>query len=228
MKCVVLFGGRGTRVSRLSKGSNKALIDVLGKPIAFYVLKNLLSNFKEIQIVTNPEDVPLFESLCKQHFPTEDISIVSQESPEGVPHGILQSSSFIKNEEFFALCLGDFFSTEINQVLRTFLKNPAPYITLNEVKEPWKYGILNTTTGKIEEKPKEFIGSLASRGFYILPGKCLEIIPTLTKSHRNELEMVDLLNQINFQSTKIEQVIDLGSEEGIRSFAAYLSSNPNH
>lgn len=223
MKCVVLFGGRGTRVSHLSGGGNKALIEVLGKPVAFYVLQNLLKHFSDILIITTPDDESKFSSLAKE-FENSNITVKTQDQPEGVAHALSFSDSFINQDDYFSLCLGDFYSLEIDQVLRTFSKDPGAYITLSEVKDPSKYGVLDFERNVIVEKPKTFISNWASRGFYILPRSALSLIPSLKKSTRGEYEIVDLLNKIPFKTKTISKAFDLGSDTGISLFSEYLNT----
>ena len=38
MKCVILAGGKGTRISELSKSMPKPMIKILGKPIIFRII----------------------------------------------------------------------------------------------------------------------------------------------------------------------------------------------
>lgn len=217
MKCIVLFGGKGTRVGHISKGVNKALIDIGSMPIAYYVLQNLIQEGLDPVVVTNPEDVPSFKEILDKYFANKNIDIVSQQLPEGVPDGILKGESKIENE-YFAVCLGDFYSEEIGKVMIQYNKQPANYLTLNKVSDPSKYGVIDENTGKIVEKPKSYVGSMAVRGFYIFSRNVFDKIPQLKKSYRGEYEITDLINQIEYKTVEINQVIDLGSEKGINEF----------
>lgn len=218
MKCVVLFGGRGTRMSSLSEGKNKALIDIQGKPVAWYILENLKKHFKEILIITTPEDQNTFYDLSKRF---QGVTVSIQPKPEGVPEALNYSHPFLKGEDFFSLCLGDFYSPEFSTVLTKFKKDPGSYLTLNPVSHPEKYGVFDPKTHKIQEKPLHPPSNLAVRGFYILPTSCLQNISSLQKSPRGELEIVDLINQLNFNTVQIEKVFDLGSISGLELFKKY-------
>ena len=39
MKCVILAGGKGTRISELTKSLPKPMIRVKGKPLLYYIMK---------------------------------------------------------------------------------------------------------------------------------------------------------------------------------------------
>jgi len=40
MKCVILAGGRGTRISELTKNIPKPMIKISGKPILYHIMKH--------------------------------------------------------------------------------------------------------------------------------------------------------------------------------------------
>ena len=40
MKCVILAGGRGTRISELTKNIPKPMIAISGKPILYHIMKH--------------------------------------------------------------------------------------------------------------------------------------------------------------------------------------------
>ena len=40
MKCVILAGGKGTRISELTKNIPKPMIRILGKPILYHIMKH--------------------------------------------------------------------------------------------------------------------------------------------------------------------------------------------
>ena len=40
MKCVILAGGRGTRISELTKSVPKPMIKISGKPLLYHIMKH--------------------------------------------------------------------------------------------------------------------------------------------------------------------------------------------
>ena len=53
MKCVILAGGRGTRISELTKNIPKPMINISGKPILYHIMKHYSNyGFKEFIIAT--------------------------------------------------------------------------------------------------------------------------------------------------------------------------------
>lgn len=219
MKCVVLFGGKGTRLKSRHR-SNKCLITINKKPICFYVINNLLKSFKkeDLVIVTNTNQIEKIKKILKKHFNFE-FKIIGQKSPEGISHAAYLA---VRNEQKgFYLCLGDFYSIEIHKIIKK--SKSSRFIILNKVNNPENYGVFDFKTSKVIEKPKEFVSKYAVRGFYKFDKTFCSKFKNTKKSKRNEFEIIDIINQYNNMSNfKIKKVIDLGSIEGLSNFQKYL------
>lgn len=214
-KCIILFGGRGTRLSHRGF-SNKAFILIQDKPVAYYIINNLkkIFNDNDFIFITNPEHKNELQVIINKYFNFNPV-IIEQSQPNGIPSAIALAKDYIK-EDYFSVCLGDFYCEEILDLY----KNPinSNIIITNKVKTPWKYGIL--INNEIIEKPS--IGELAVRGFYVFHKSTFDLMNNLVPSKRMETEIVDVLNQIKFKQFEVRKVYDLGSDEGLTLFEKTL------
>jgi glucose-1-phosphate thymidylyltransferase len=109
-KAIILAGGKGTRLSPLTKVLNKQLLPLYDKPLIFYPLSVLmLAGIKEILIITNKGETNLFKKILGNG---ENLGIKifykEQKKPNGLPEAFIIGEKFIKNQSV-ALILGDNF-----------------------------------------------------------------------------------------------------------------------
>ena len=241
-KGIILAGGKGTRMSPLTKAVNKQLLPIYDKPLIFYPLSILmLSKIKDILIIVNKGQLNQYKKI----LPNGDnlgikITYVEQSHPRGLPDAFLIGEKFINNQNV-ALILGDnfFYGQNLSSKLIkcTKLKKGAKVI-LHKVIKPELYGVAKVnTTGTIKllkEKPKKFISDLAITGLYFFDNKVVDYAKKLKPSKRNELEITDLLN-IYCKKKQLKSDIlgrggawlDTGSIEDFYKTSAFVSAIEN-
>ena len=201
-KGIILAGGKGTRMSPLTKAVNKQLLPIYDKPLIFYPLSILmLSGIRNILIVVNKGQLEQYKKI----LPNGDnlgikISYTEQPSPKGLPDAFLIGEKFINNDNV-ALILGDnfFYGQNLTNKLRKQAQlSKGASVFLHPVKKNELYGVAkidkkNKIIG-IKEKPKKFYSNYAVTGLYYFDKKVIEYTKKLKPSKRKELEIVDLLN----------------------------------
>ena len=201
-KGIILAGGKGSRMSPLTKAVNKQLLPLYDKPLIFYPLSVLmLAGIKKILIIVNKGQLHQFRKVLPESN-NLGISIQYKEQlkPSGLPEAFTIGESFIKKDKV-ALILGDnfFYGQSLTNILKKNinLKSGAK-IFVHPVKKPNLYGVAtlskNKKVLKLIEKPKKTKSNLAVTGLYFFDNKVIEYTKKLKPSKRGELEIIDLLN----------------------------------
>ena len=124
-KGIILAGGKGTRMSPLTKAVNKQLLPIYDKPLLFYPLSILmLSKIKDILIIVNKGELSQYKKLIPNGRNLGiKISYAEQKSPKGLPDAFVVGKKFIGNDNV-ALILGDnfFYGQALTPMLRKCIK----------------------------------------------------------------------------------------------------------
>ena len=109
-KGIILAGGRGTRMSPLTKAVNKQLLPIYDKPLIFYPLSILmLANIKDILIIVNKGQLHQYKKIIPDGKNLGiKISYLEQDKPRGLPDAFVIGEKFIGKENV-AMILGDNF-----------------------------------------------------------------------------------------------------------------------
>ena len=203
-KGIILAGGKGTRMSPLTKAVNKQLLPIYDKPLIFYPLSILmLSNIRDILISVNKGQLDLYRKLLPDGKNLGiKITFVEQKKPVGLPDAFILGKKFIGKNNV-SLILGDNFFYGQNLTVKlnscTKLKKGAKVI-LHKVTNPELFGVAkinpkNKKILKIVEKPKKYISDFAITGLYYFDNKVVKFSENLKPSKRGELEITDLLKK---------------------------------
>ena len=241
-KGIILAGGKGTRMSPLTKAVNKQLLPIYDKPLIFYPLSILmLAKIKDILIIVNKGQLDQYKKI----FPNGDnlgikISYIEQTKPRGLPDAFVIGEKFIGKDNV-AMILGDnfFYSQSFTNKLleNTKLKNGAKII-LHKVQKPELYGVAkinkNNKILSIKEKPKKFFSDLAITGLYFFDNNVVNYSKKLKPSNRKEVEIVDLLNIYKSKNKLSANLIgrggawlDTGSIEDFYKTSSFVSAIEN-
>ena len=241
-KGIILAGGKGTRMSPLTKAVNKQLLPIYDKPLIFYPLSILmLAKIKEILIIVNKGQLEQYKKIIPNGN-NLGIKIVykEQSTPKGLPDAFILGEEFIGKDNV-ALILGDNFfygqNLTINLINSSRLKKGAK-VLLHKINKPELFGVAKLNSKKkiisIKEKPKKYISDLAITGLYFFDNKVVEYSKKLKPSKRGEIEIVDLLNK--YKKTKNLYAdflgrggawLDTGSMDDYYKTSAFVSAVEN-
>lgn len=200
-KGILLAGGHGTRLAPITNVINKHLIPIYDKPMIYYPLSTLmLCGIREIAVITNPQDAPLFKKLLGtgERFGIK-LEYFEQESPNGLPEAFSITKDFIEGSKC-VLMLGDnlLIGQGLGGTLQSHLNKDGASILAFPVNNPGEYGVVEfDQSGQVislEEKPLRPKSHYAVPGIYFVDEKAAEITASLNPSARGELEITDFLN----------------------------------
>ena len=200
-KGIILSGGKGTRMSPLTKAVNKQLLPIYDKPLIFYPLSILmLAKIRDILIVVNKGQLDQYKKILPDGKKLGiKITYVEQDKPRGLPDAFILGEKFIGKQNV-SLILGDnfFYGQFLTKKLQECVKlKKGAKVFLHRVSNPEKYGVAKVKKNKIffiKEKPKKFISDLAITGLYFFDNSVVKYSKNLKPSKRGELEITDLLN----------------------------------
>ena len=241
-KGIILAGGKGTRMSPLTKAVNKQLLPIYDKPLIFYPLSILmLADIKDILIIVNKGQLNQYKKILPNGKNLGiKITYLEQPKPKGLPDAFNIGEKFIGKENV-ALILGDnfFYGQNLTSQLleNTKLKKGAK-VVLHKVPKPELFGVAKIDKHNkiisIKEKPKKYLSDLAITGLYFFDNNVVKFAKKLKPSKRGEVEIVDLLNLYKSKKQLSANIIgrggarlDTGSIDDFYKTSAFVSAIEN-
>ena len=220
--CVVLAGGRGTRLHSISKGSNKHLSLINSIPALCYVLRPILNTISvdKIIIVTDPRSVDSIIKLVRKFRTSKEIKVCIQPEPNGALSAVLCAIECIEGDVFSVHYGDNFFSWMcLPPISQGFISNTQCVLfsvptTSLKIEH---YGLVKseqTSNGlrvkEVIEKPDRCNnknGIHIITGFYRFKKKSfLELASKVNISQRGEYELTSYISYLLEQSLLVYEI----------------------
>jgi glucose-1-phosphate thymidylyltransferase len=215
IKGVVLAGGLGTRLSPLTRVTNKHLLPIYRKPKIYYPIEKLdKAGLTEIMVVTGGPFAGDFLKLLGngREFGLKDVHYTYQEGEGGIAQALGLTEHFVDADRVCVILGDNIFSADITRGVDDFMNQKSgAKIFLKEVEDPERFGVAELKGKKvvgIEEKPKKPKSKFAVTGIYMFDNEVFSIVKTLKPSGRGELEITDVNNAYVKKGTLTCDIID--------------------
>ncbi len=201
MKGIVLAGGSGSRLSPLTKITNKHLLPVYDKPMIYYPIQALVdAGIQDILIVTGGKTAGDFLRLLAngKNFGLKHIGYTYQEGEGGIADALALAEHFAEGQKVCVMLGDNIIEGSIRGAVEEFQKQAGgARILLKKVPDPERFGVAEIDGDRIlhiEEKPKRPKSDFAVTGIYMYDATVFDKIKTLVPSGRGELEITDVNN----------------------------------
>jgi glucose-1-phosphate thymidylyltransferase len=217
MKGVVLAGGRGTRLHPLTRITNKHLLPLYNRPMVMYAIEALVSaSIKEIMLVAGGTHAgEFFRLLGDGHkLGIERLSYAYQEQEGGIAEALGLASRFAGDDRVAVVLADNVFERSIRPTVERFEQQErGARIVLARIEDSAylrNLGVAQLDSDRvlrIVEKPERPPSPFAVTGLYFYDSSVFDVIPSLERSRRGELEITDVNNWYVEQGTMAYEIV---------------------
>ena len=234
LKGVVLAGGRGNRLSPLTRVAGKHFLPVYNRPMVLHALDALsVAGVRDALVVTDPPGEAIARDLMADpsEFGLDSIEMLVQKEPTGIAAGLALAEPFAGDDDLLALLGDNLFGRPLTPAVEEFRRavreeGAEGLVTVCRVENPTDYGIASFDGSaarlvEIIEKPAEPPTDLAVTGAYLYRPAVFGLIAKMEPDEHGILEITALNNSLLARGT-LEWIdldgwwTDAGTFEGLR------------
>ncbi len=239
MKALILAGGRGKRINKISREKNKCMIEIKNRPLLDYNLDYASRlDISEIIVVVGYKAEEIINTFGNR-YKGKPINYVVQPEQKGLVNAIESAQETIKKEDFI-LILGDelMINPRRAEMIKEFLKkNLFALCGVVQIKDKnlikKTYTIIQDKKNRIFrliEKPNKPMNNIMGTGNVVLKNEILSYIPqTPINQKRGEKELVDLIQcavddgQIDKSFVICDKYFNINSPEEMEKAKSYFA-----
>jgi len=201
MKGIILAGGTGSRLSPLTKITNKHLLPIYDKPMIFYPLQSLVdAGIQDILVVTGGKNAGDFLRLLGngKEFGLKHLNYTYQEGEGGIAAALSLAEHFADGQRICVILGDNIIEGSIRPAVENFRRQErGARILLKKVPDAERFGVAEIDGNRIvgiEEKPSNPKSNYAVTGIYLYDETVFDKVRQLVPSNRGELEITDVNN----------------------------------
>jgi glucose-1-phosphate thymidylyltransferase len=235
MKGVVLAGGKGTRLHPLTRITNKHLLPIYDRPMVTYAVGALVdAGITELMLVTGGTHAGEFFRLLGDgaDYGIERLFYAYQEREGGIAEALALTSRFVDDDRVAVVLADNVFERSIRPAVERFQRQEhGARILLARIDDAEHLRHLGVAeldgdrVCRIVEKPEDPASPYAVTGVYFYDASVFDVIPTLARSARGELEITDVNNWYVEQGTMAYELVEGFWGDAGESIDAYYEVN---
>ena len=235
MKGVVLAGGKGTRLHPLTRITNKHLLPIYDRPMVTYAVGALVdAGIPELMLVTGGTHAGEFFRLLGDgaDYGIDRLFYAYQEREGGIAEALALTSRFVDDDRVAVVLADNVFERSIRPAVERFQRQEhGARILLARIDDAEHLRHLGVAeldgdrVCRIVEKPEDPASPYAVTGVYFYDASVFDVIPTLARSARGELEITDVNNWYVEQGTMAYELVEGFWGDAGESIDAYYEVN---
>lgn len=204
LKCVVICGGKGTRLGPMSTDIAKSLVAVSGKPVLGYIIDYWKRFTKDFVFVVNFKKEDIIDYVKRLDINAE---FIAEEEPKGIANALSLSKELLG--ERFVMVLGDCLCNGSFIIPDGMEQGVGVWRADNEddIKRSYSIKIKNYLISEVIEKPAVVANDLCGMGFYFFGSRIFDYIKKTSPSEKTgRVEITDVIQTMIEDGERISPV----------------------